>query len=1054
MRPIRLEMTAFGSYAETTAVPFGELGSGLYLITGDTGAGKTTIFDAVTFALYGVVSGSERKSEMMHCDHVPLSRDTEVTLVFEQGGRTYCVARTIHFPRLRGSGERYGKPVYAARLTEPDAVIEGATKVTERCAELLGLNAEQFRKIVMLAQGEFREFLKADSGKKNEILGRLFDNRDALRLQELLSLARDELRERRRARTGQTEALMDHQFRLPEGAAREDFLPLHPRLTENLAALAEAEDAALTEAVSRREAAREGYARASAARGAAENGNKLLDQREQTRKRIAALDAMADAMAAREAALERAELSHRRVRPREEAYLRAEEVLAEDARAQIDLRGQTAQAAEALAGAAAVVKEDDPAREEMAALAGELAGLERQLPRYAELGRREAEEQTALREAEAAGTERKAAEDAGNAAEASLAALRALLEELSGAEARLVEARTALETAEAGERAAETLDKNAAALRGEEAALEKETLTLRALTEAARAAGARHAQVYEAFLRGQAALLAGELEKALSETGEAVCPVCGSRFCAGDHPALAPREEATPSREAVDAARKNMDEAEKRRAGESEALSARSEALRVRREALLTEGRAWLPAAETWEDLAAPGVLPGLLSKIREKTERARADLREAGERQERLTAAKRRRETLEQALRRAETDRGSAALREQEAREKAAALRASVEELRRHLSFADAEAAEARRSALLDRQAALNGQLEAHRGALEAARTNYAGLEGRLRDRESRRPRLERERDDALRALGDALRETGFADPEAAHLALLPLGAEEAETWLRRESAALQDYRSERKSAAERLAALERDTRGLAFADLALLDEALNGARQAFETAGEAVSGLERLLDNHREVLRGVAEARQALAETEGAWRRLDRLAALAAGENSAQGRLSFDRYVMGTVFREVLRMANLRLEIMSGGRYRLEHRQGADRRNAAAGLDIQVLDYTTGRERDSASLSGGESFLVSLALALGLSDVVQNLSGGIGLDALFVDEGFGSLDEGALDKAIEVLRQLAGDRRLVGIISHVDKLEESIPRKLRVRSTPRGSRLELELS
>ncbi len=155
-----------------------------------------------------------------------------------------------------------------------------------------------------------------------------------------------------------------------------------------------------------------------------------------------------------------------------------------------------------------------------------------------------------------------------------------------------------------------------------------------------------------------------------------------------------------------------------------------------------------------------------------------------------------------------------------------------------------------------------------------------------------------------------------------------------------------------------------------------------------------------------------------------------------------------------MGTMFREILAMANRRLELMSGGRYELVHKVGAERRNAKAGLEIEVLDKDTGVQRPSGSLSGGESFFTSLALALGLSDVVQNHAGGRQMDALFIDEGFGSLSDDVLDKALDVLNQLTEGDRLVGIISHVDKLDESIPQKIRVRRGEKGSSLSLELA
>ena len=249
MRPLELSMKAFGSYVEET-IRFSDLKSGLYLVTGDTGAGKTTIFDAIMFAFYGRASGRDRdrNPELLHSDHVDKSVDTVVKLSFLHDDRECVITRSIHFPKKRGA-EAYGDPKQEAVLEEPDRpAIRGATNVTRRCEELLGLDADQFRKIIMLAQGEFKEFLKADSDKKGEILGKLFDSAPYRWFQNLLCKTRDALEDQRNDARNQLASLMNTAFRRPgdmDDEAALLYAPGHPELTANLEALITREAGAL-----------------------------------------------------------------------------------------------------------------------------------------------------------------------------------------------------------------------------------------------------------------------------------------------------------------------------------------------------------------------------------------------------------------------------------------------------------------------------------------------------------------------------------------------------------------------------------------------------------------------------------------------------------------------------------------------------------------------------------------------------------------------------------------------------------------------------------------
>ena len=388
------------------------------------------------------------------------------------------------------------------------------------------------------------------------------------------------------------------------------------------------------------------------------------------------------------------------------------------------------------------------------------------------------------------------------------------------------------------------------------------------------------------------------------------------------------------------------------------------------------------------------------------------------------------------------------------EAEKQAVSLQAEVNSLKTNLPFGSRTEAEEIDRALDKERGLLEKRINSHQTALAVAKEAIDKARGELAGKEQALPEQEAAESTSKSDYAAALTANGFPDEDALTAALAPIGDSDGEEWLAQQRENLNAYRNDCANTAERIKTLTEQTRDLRYTNLEELIKELGEAGELRDAADQAYSKQEKLLDNHRSVRGKAAASLDELAKTNSAWSRLDKLADLALGANAEGGKLSFERYVMGTIFKEVLEMANRRLDIMSGGRYSLVHSLSASRANAAAGLEIEVLDVATGKQRPANSLSGGESFQVSLSLALGLSDVVQGHAGGIGLDTIFIDEGFGALDGGALDNAITVLNQLTEGNRLVGIISHVDKLEESIPQKLRVRKTAHGSELRSELS
>ena len=1061
MRPSLLTMKAFGSYADETSVNFEQFVGGLYLIVGKTGSGKTTIFDAISFALFGQPSGSDRKTEMLHSDFVPLSQDTEVTLEFSHRGRKYRVERKLHFPKAR-KGDGYGNMNQSAVMTGDGMdPLEGSTKVTARCEELLGINSAQFRSIVMLAQGEFREFLRSGSDQKNDILGRLFDSSEYVRYQNLLAAVRNSLKEKRSQQAALIKSVMEGQFVMPQDAdaqEREGYIAGHPALADNLKGLVEKDEAAYAAVKEELEKAKLRADELTRREVEANNENSLLQELEARKKDKTELEGRREALEARHEIYSAAQRAYRRVKPAADAAVRAAEAL-EKARGDMARLEETrSEQLAAYEGALAASEADGPVRQELAALAEQDVKLADAMPQYDALA-----EKTALAEKAALGRDaasRSAADLAEKkaAVDSVLEGIRAELLTLEGAGARRELAESELQAAKERLAAVTAPGEGVAALvadvRSGQEALAEITREYSALCLEASAADEKYHSLYQAFLEGQAGLIAREMEEELAGTGQTVCRVCGARYTSGGAHSFALPQGSVPEKRDVDKAESASRAAEKKRS-DKQSDREKLEALLEHQKKAAVSGAAKLDADITgWDVLSAPDRLESLTRRLSEEADALERALKAAGEkvtRREQLL-----KEEKENTEASAELEK-RAADKEKESKDlelEQRSLSGAAEQIKQLLPYPDRAGAEAALEDIRAASARLQDVLDAHRKELDAAKESLDRTSGALNKLKSDLPGLEKAGEEARLAAEAAMAENGFTGANALRDALSPMGSEDPETWLRAEETVWNDYQNDLRTTGEKVEELTRKTEGFKPTDLAALGEELEAARQARLDCEDKAAAFRSVLEGHRNVCEKVTEASTALAGTEAAFSRINRLADLAVGVTGEGGKLSFERYVMGAFFREVLYMANRRLDIMTGGRFELIHTTEAGRSNAVAGLDVDVLDKVSGRQRPSGSISGGEGFMVSLALALGLSDVVQNRAGGKKLDTLFIDEGFGTLDGGKLDNVITVLKQLTEGNRLVGVISHVDKLEESIPMKVRVKSTSSGSTLETELS
>ncbi|HET7356576.1 MAG TPA: SMC family ATPase [Nocardioidaceae bacterium] len=1001
MRFHHLTVAAFGPFAGTEAVDFDDLNAGgLFLMTGPTGAGKTSILDAICFALYGSVPGV-RGVKALKSHHSPPEARPEVVLDFSIGGRRFVVRRSPEWSRPKRRGEGATTEKASATLVETTGGAEHflssrAQEVGHLVSGLIGMRASQFVQVAMLPQGEFARFLRAGTQDRHEVLQQLFKTDRFARIEDWVHEHSRKLRDCADAEQTRVQRLLDTVADrggadLPEELSGNPLAAADPDRIRRWAAeqVARAQ-AAHTEALNAHE---EAAAQLRAARDRHERDTRTAEavaRRDEAHTARAALAPEAEAEAAT-AAL-RADTSAGRCLP----------VLS--------------MCEEAREAAAAAQLRRDLARDAVAGLTLDVDALDVRLRepidarRLTELGRALREQITRT---EALFPRAQALREVRAARDAVAIRVSELHRDAEGSRERLERLpaeRLALEDAVAGlsttAATAPVLDLQLAAAR---AALEAATLVPACEAEVARlkdrcrdardaAADARD-RMHDLIgrrLAGMAAELAGRL------TAESSCPVCGS----SEHP--------SPARPAEDA----VTEAEQASATQTYHLLTTEH----------TEATGRLADAERrLEGLreAAAGRSPEQAQQLVADVQRRRAAADAAAREQESCQARLRDLTTEQQeTAARVHTLETEQAALEQAHRDHVAAVEAAEREIAEGLGGRLPELA---LEELLDR-------LRSAARTVEAAERDFLAYD-EARTRAS---------DLAVRAEETAVQE-GFADAAAASRAALD----------DMERTRLEELLADRAEVLARIGATLSDPQVQALADTAAPD--LAAAARQLEEAERAAAGATRALHQREEAATALARTLARIEDALGTWEpvrteheRSEAIARLVRGtgpDNYLQMRLS--AYVLATRLDQVLDAANERLAQMRDQRYLLERTGKAARRNTQAGLGLQVLDSWTGEVRDPATLSGGETFVVSLSLALGLADVVSQEAGGAEIDTLFVDEGFGTLDADTLDDVMDRLDGLRAGGRTVGVVSHVHELRTRIPTQLHVEKRRSGSRL-----
>ncbi|MER5276962.1 SMC family ATPase [Streptomyces sp. NPDC002809] len=1003
MRLHRLDITAFGPFGATQEIDFDALSSaGLFLLHGPTGAGKTSVLDAVCYALYGAVPGARQSpGTSLRSDHAPADLPTEVRLELTVGGRRLEITRRPAQPRpkKRGGGHTTEKAQSLLRAYDAEhgwrPLSRSHQEIGEEITQLVGMSREQFCQVVLLPQGDFARFLRADAEARGKLLGRLFDTRRFAAVEDRLADLRRAAENQVRAGDEQILSLAQRIAQAAGPAGREWPMPdVHPG-EPGLA------DAVLAWAATSRSSARERLEIAAEVLSAADSRHATARSALDAERELAALQQRYAETRRRAAASEAGRSGHDDAREQLSRARKADRVAPA-----LELRDEAERAYRHASAARDRSRSRLPGSLADAG-AEQLAALERRLRE--ELGgldaARRAERRSAEIDDERTTLERQARADDEliRDAEGWLAGWEATR---SGLHARI---EAAQEAATRAELLAGRLDP---ARRRLDAALRRDTLAAESSSAEDRLAGARERalgtrehwlDLRERRLRDIAAELARELVE-----GEA-CTVCGS----ADHPKPARAGDGHVDQATEDAAEAAHRRAEQARTDAEHALGAvRERYAAARAEAVEGAEAAGADSAAADPTADALAALVDTLTREHAQAYRTAAGMHAARE-----------------ALAAAEREQSQRAEDRQQAERRAAARTSRREGLDSEQAALEEVLAQARGE---------SGSVTEHATLLQNRVTLLVDAATTVRDEEGAAARLK----EADGRLADAAFRAGFETPQAAADTLLADSGQRAlqhriDAW-QAEAAAVADRLAETdaRAAADRAPAAPEAARTVYDA----AERLLRDASAALASARERCAELGRLSHRATDEVRGLGPVREE-------YERVARLAGLTAGTSADNERkMRLESYVLAARLEQVAAAATARLRRMSSGRYQLVHsdaRTGGRR----AGLGLHVIDAWTGRERDTATLSGGETFFASLALALGLADVVTDEAGGVRLDTLFIDEGFGSLDEQTLDEVLDVLDSLRERDRSVGIVSHVGDLRRRIPAQLEVVKERHGS-------
>ena len=1045
MKPLKLIMSAFGPFRDVVKVSFEDFGqNGLFLVTGDTGAGKTTIFDAISFALFGNASGENRTADCFRSDFAGNEDKTYVELTFSHKNKTYRVQRNPLYVRSKLKGDGTTQEKANATLTLPDGrIVNGYVPVTEAIASLLGIDWRQYKQIAMIAQGEFLQLLTASSQERGIIFRKVFGTQIYDEIQKKLKNMAMSLKYKcedidKSILQYLSGIVFDeesvHYQGITDWKASKDINQLQ-KVMELLRIIIDADKQKLEAEKSKNDLLSSQIKEKSIEYTNAVRTNQMLANMTKAREEYQVLLDSAEDMQLKESLLLSARKALYTVKPSEDIYLRIKkelDKLKEDIMHQSE---EVNRQVETLANNLRIWKQKEADKPRINELITKISREEEDLPKYEAVIKLEAEK-VSLEESKLI-LERKATEisEHKDILTAEQAEKQKKLDSYSNLERDILECQNQIE---AQNRLIGSLDKLSDDLAGlikENALLNRLQSDLLKAEESFRTKNTIYIEAEALFYREQAGILAASLNE-----GEP-CPVCGSVH----HPDKAALTADALSEEQLKSYKAEEEKARKLMQESGNLCNNQKTKTEMLKKQLVSGVSETLNTNEPIPFDNLGGILKDHITKEDVTFHELKAKEAALSAKSNKKAFCVNRLSKIAEELRELEELFSQTKEKLSDNSNLFNKNAGTMTAIRNDLKYATkkeaVEALEADRKELLILQEALITAENIYRES-EAKLSNLKAV---LEDNRSKSAGKEKELEQEYSVFTDKLKQSGFVDLDKYKEVLL--SEEELESQMK----ILDTYRKNCEQLKEMIKQLQKETLDTQERDLKVILAQQAQLEQQKLLGEEQMQRIYSRLETDKDIYDNAYAKYKEQENTRREYLLVSDLSKTANGELSGKAKIAFEHYVQAFYFNSVINEANKRLYKMSNSQFILLRKEDPTNLRSASGLELEVMDYYTGKPRSINSLSGGESFKAALSLALGLSDVIQSFAGGIDVDAMFIDEGFGSLDSNSLEQAIETLNALTTGNRIVGIISHVSELKERIDKKISIEKSMNGSKLSL---